>query len=236
MPSTELIRINELEVGTYVRVSIFGVNRVTGLARQLDGENRDPISARDWRRIASQSRRKFNGRVIANDTDRLELQLSVEDPRTTARQTKVRYQVRIPYSNVRRIARLVPQARTFDSVEDEELFRRQFRQSSVDKAYFDPKDRFVAVSSVALIVQDPMIVNFTFQTPSADSSYTVTLPANMFEDGNYTVTWAYNTLAGALAPQLSIPQTSRTATDFVIQTDSGNIDSGTTIDFHVQAL
>lgn len=240
MPDISVIRVNELAVGTLVRVMTLAWTPKnpsnTTLSRVVEGRE-DPLNPDQWQRVVGLARRKFLARVHGHDADRGELILQLEDPSTTQRPTKVYYRARVPYNRIYRIARLVPQGRSFDSIEDEDKFRENHRLTRMDKAFFHPRDRFVAVSTVVLVSEEPMIINFTFQAPSTASTQTVTLPTGVFDDGNYTVTYAYNTLAGANSPVLSVPTANRTATDFQIVGAGGvNIDSGTTIDFHVQAL
>ena len=101
------------------------------------------------------------------------------------------------------------------------------------KSFFDPKDQFIAVRVEALITEDDMITNFTYQVPSTGSSFTVPLPAGVFEDGDYTVHVAYNTVPGANTPVIEVPNALRTSTGFGIST-AGTLDAGTTLDFIVR--
>ena len=238
LPDTSVIRVNEVAIGTVVRVLVPSApftpfNRNSGLFRVLEGGDRTPLNQREWRKVLGTSRRKFIARVITNNTVRQELTLSLEDPRTTNNR-KIRYEVILPYSEILRLARLVPLARAFDTVEDEQKFRRAHRASPINKAFFDPKDQFIGVQLVVL-VGGSMVVNFTFQVGITGGSETVPLPADVFDDGDYTVTYAYNTVLSGGSPTLLIPDTFRTKDDFVINAASGTFDAGTTIDFHAQA-
>ncbi len=80
-----------------------------------------------------------------------------------------------------------------------------------------------------------MLINFTHQVAITGSSFIVTLPVGVFDDGDYTVTSGYNTPVGS-PPPLAVPDLTKTDTGFTVNTVSGgNVDAGTTIDFHVQA-
>jgi hypothetical protein len=238
MPDISAIPVTSVEEGTLVRVllpsaSKYARPRHNGLHRSSPGGNLDVLQYRDWNRLVGFSRRKFLARVVTNDTVKQQLVLKITNARTT-KDTQINYQVVLPYNQIIRLSRLVFQGREFASIEDEEEFRRQHRENPVDKAYFDPKDRFVGVSMVA-ILEGNMIINFTHQVAVTGSSFTVTLPVDVFADGDYTVMATYNTPVGA-PPQLWMPDADRTKDDFVARSlGGGNIDAGTTVDFHVQA-
>lgn len=236
-----VIRVDQLEAGEVVRVlltSAFNsrfantVSRTNGLFRVREGEEPETINEREWRKIVGFNRRKFLAKIIVNDTERQELRLSIEDSHTT-KHRKVRYEVNLPYNQIMRLSRLVQNSREFDSFEDEEKFRRQFRQSAVNKAYFSPYDRFAGVELIALASGAQMVTNFTHQIAVLGSSHTISLPVEL-DDADYTVTYGYNTVVGSAAPTLNITDLSKTTTEFVIATvDGTDIQAGTTIDFHV---
>ena len=240
MPDISAIRVDQVEPNTVVRVLLQSVatsrrsrRNAVGLFRVKPGGEEDTINPREWRRLVGFSRRKFIARVILNDTTERLLTLQIENAQTS-QSTEIRYNVVLRYDQVIRLARLVQQGREFTSDEKEQAFRRQHRSTPIDKAFFDPKDRFVGVSMIAIVGDPPMITNFTFQVGSTGPSFTVPLPAGVFEDGDYTVQATYNTPVGSPA-QLWVPDSGRTKDDFVVNSLGGtDVDAGTTIDFHVQ--
>jgi len=240
VPDTSIITIDEIVVGTVVRVLLPSSSkgfrpRNTGLFRVLDGGERTSINQVDWRRVVGLNRRKFVARVIENDVDNREITLVLEDSHTTNNR-KIRYEVQLPYSSFLRVSRLVPQSRVFDSNEEELAFRRQNRQSAVNKGYFDAKDRFIGVELLAILGDTEMVINFTFQVGVSGSSFTVPLPANAVDDADYTVVSGYNTVVGAAAPMLMTAESSRTINNFLVATaDGSSVMAGTTIDFVVKA-
>jgi hypothetical protein len=121
--------------------------RHRGFFRHEMGGARHVLPARDWNRVVGFNRRSFTANLLDNDTTARELLLRVEDPRAT-KSTRMVYEVIIPYSSLMRVAILVVQARTFETIADEEKFRRKYRRSIVNKQYFDPKDRFEAVELI----------------------------------------------------------------------------------------
>jgi len=240
MPDISVIPVTAIEEGTLVRVllspalnSKYDRPRHKGLHRASPGGELDVLQYRTWSRLVGFNRRKFLARVLTNDTEKQQLVLAITNSQTS-KDTQIRYRVVLPYNQIIRMARLVFQGRDFDSVEDETEFRRQHRENPVDKAYIDPKDRFVGVSMVA-ILEGNMIINFTHQVGTTGPSFIVTLPVGVFADGDYTVTATYNTPVGTPAP-LAAPGSTRNATTFTASTiDGTDVDAGTTVDFHVQA-
>lgn len=237
-----IIRVDELEAGTVVKVLLSSIADskffsyhpdINGLFRVFEGEDPKPINQRDWRRVVGFSRRKFIASVVANDTEKQELVLAVEDSHTT-KNRKVRYQVFLPYNQIIRLSRLVPQGREFDSVEDEQAFRRQHRSTPVNKAFFDPKDRFVGVQLLAIIGAEQVVTSITHQVAATGASFTVDLPSGVLDDADYTVVSGYNTVVGAAAPTLSIPEASKTVDNFLVETvDGSDVEAGTTLDFQI---
>ena len=150
---------------------------------------------------------------------------------------KSRYQALLPYHAFLRMARMVFNGRDFVDDDAENEFRRQHRANPVNKEYIHPRDRFVGVTLVGLVVTNDMITNFTHQEATGGTSLTITLPASAFTDGDYTVTWGFNTFPGgvpASSPIINIPDVTKAAVDFVFESDV-SIPSGTTIDFHVKS-
>ena len=144
------------------------------LFRVIDGV-KDSLPPREFRKIAGFSRHKFLARVISNDTTAREITLSIEDSHSKNR-TSVKYEVTFPYDGLLKLSQLVKQARTFDSDEDEQAFRRKNRVNPINKIYIDPKDQFQGVALIAIVVPTSMVINFTYQVPATGTLFLVTLP------------------------------------------------------------
>ena len=238
-PDLSVKRIDEIEVGSFIRVVLLSrTNRnIIALSRSLPGGQLDPMPVENCRRIVGASGgRSFTARVTANTPVDREIELEIRQSHTTS-STQVRYRALLPYRAFIRMARLVAGGREFVSTEKEQQWRRQRRANPVNKEFFHPTDRFVAVSLIGLVVDNEMVINFTHQVSLAGTTITVPLPASAFEDDDYTVTWAWNTFAGgalAAAAIVNIPDSSKTATEFVL-TSTETVPAGTTVDFHVKS-
>ena len=116
---------------------------------------------------------------------------------------------------------------------------RRFDEDALDDeaTSLDITLNFEASPGVSLIATlgGSVLINFTHQVAITGSSFIVTLPVGVFDDGDYTVTSGFNTPVGA-PPAISVPDSTKTETGFTVNTvGGGDVDAGTTIDFHVQA-
>jgi hypothetical protein len=76
------------------------------------------------------------------------------------------------------------QEREFDTVEDEQDFRRQFRQTPVNKAFFDPKYRFEGVILVAApTLPAPQLIGLVPATIASAGGDIVTVSGLGFGNG-----------------------------------------------------
>jgi len=171
--------------------------------------------------------------VVRNDSAAGEIVLSIVDGKTHKMPTKVRYEVKLPYNQILKIARLVHQARTFATLEDEDKFRRFQSQTIIDQSYFHPSDRFVAVSNVTLFVemalQSDQERSFVHTWSATGDSDVVPIPDIGMVDNIYVVTPIIENIpTGGDAAVFSIPSATRTPTQFVLLA-SGSLLAGTTI-------
>ena len=155
VPDTGVILISDLEPGTVVRVRVRSWNPVCDLPlrrprgllyRVLPNGVLSVLPPRDWRRVIGNGTRKFLARVISNDPTNERIRLSFEDHRE---KNDCRYEIDLPYREVYRIARLVPQTRSFLTDTAEAVYRfNTHNERQMDRSFFDPKDRFIAVKVV----------------------------------------------------------------------------------------
>lgn len=234
MSNPPIIAIPEVEVGTTVRVVLAApgkqrLHHVLSLKRVEEDGVHTIMDPMQWHHIGGRGRSRFIGRVVANDQESQVMTLVIEDSSTT-RRDKIRYEIEVPYGSFLRMARLVTQSREFDSVEEETAFRLQYRNSPVNKAFFDPKDRFVGVELLAIASVTDMIINFTYTVPEDGSSFTVPI-TNIFGSGDYTVVWSYNTSEDTTV-LFTVPDEFRTTEDFqIVCVGEDALSEGTTIDF-----
>jgi hypothetical protein len=155
MADLSSIGVSEVTAGTTVRVTVSTAPtsktrrqpQHEGLYRVEPGGKRHPLQKRDWRRLVGLSRRKFVARVLSNDTVNERMTLEIQDARTSD-DRQLRYVIVLAYTQMVRLARLVQNGREFATNEAEQAFRNKHRQTPVEKAYFHPTDRFVAVSLI----------------------------------------------------------------------------------------
>lgn len=150
-----VINIQDLALGTFVQVTFpfFARHRDTlididGLfIRRTDDQTRKPVVVRKITKILSLVGRSFFGRVIANNTVDRQLTVITYDKPSNGR---IYYEIIVPYNEMIRLARLVPNDRTLAdmSLEEEEATRNRERRSSIAGQYFHPRDRFVPVRIV----------------------------------------------------------------------------------------
>jgi hypothetical protein len=232
MADTSMIRVNEVEVGTSIRLMLRNAARpqFEGLYRVRQDEAPESLNKRSWSRLQGLRQRSLFGVVLENDTDARTLKVLIRD----SRDNTLNYHVVLGYTESTRMARLVRDGRPFDSVEEEEAWRQQHRSRPLNKNFFNPTDRFVAVQVIALVGAESMIVNWTWQVPSDGTEWTVPTPVDAFEDGNYTALAGFNTVVGS-PDHLAIPESYREATELRLEALGAGLSAGTTIDFHAQA-
>jgi len=240
MASLSLLRVDQVEQGTFVRLLLPSASnsRLTsfvpdhhGFFRIAPGGVRHSLQHTDWRRVVGFNRRSFCASVVKNDTVNQELTLQIEEPGTT-NSTQIRYELVLPYRTMMRLARLVIQGRVLSSDQEAAFRHEHVRSAFNNKQFFHPFDVFNAVELIAYPGAVDMTVNFTWQVPGDGTTWLVDLPADAFTDGNYTVDASFNTLTGSPA-FLSMPDVERTASQFRLNA-SGTLTAGTTIDFSVK--
>jgi hypothetical protein len=147
-----LMNIQDVALGTFVQVTFpfFARHRDTlididGLfIRRTDDGTRKPLVVRKITKILSLVGRSFFGRVIANNSVTRQLTVNVRDKPSNGR---IYYEIIIPYNEMIRLARLIPNDRDLIemTIEEEDAYRNKNRRSSVSGQYFHPRDRFVPV-------------------------------------------------------------------------------------------
>lgn len=232
MADTSLIRVNEIEEGTAIRLMLRNANApaLEGLFHVRTADAPQSLQARAWHRLQGLRQRSLFGHVLENDQDARTLKILVRD----SRDRELSYHLVLSYTEATRVARLVHEARTFASDDEEQAWRRQHRARPINNQFFHPTDRFVAVQVVALVGAETMVINYTWQVPSTGTTWDVDLPADAFEDGEYTLTWGFNTVVGS-PDHLAAPDAGREAAKFTLNALGAGLTAGTTIDFHVQA-
>ena len=142
------IEIDQVSPGETVRVSfsMFRNSRGNNLIPDLrgifkitpDGESKS-LNIQEFKRL-NFNKRKFLARVVVNNSNDREITLVVEDSRSRG---KVYYQLVVPYTEIRRMARLIKAALDLTPAEEDKRRRNSPRDAS--RYYFHPNDKFVSV-------------------------------------------------------------------------------------------
>ena len=149
-----VIGVTEVTVGTIVRVvlksslasNLFAYNTsFTNYRRSLSGSDATTaIPQRTFRRVVGFNRTNFLAQVLGNDTSARELAIEIEHQQP--RRGRVYYQITMPYTDIRKLSRLVRGASVVDA--DEEAARRRQKRRVGSNDFLHPFDQYVPISLI----------------------------------------------------------------------------------------
>lgn len=236
-PDLSAINIACLKPGTMVKLGV-SVGRLRrkliseGVFRILPGsdQRRHNLDKRDLKRIVNFNRRKFLGQVIDNHAQAGELLVEIREPRSPL----LYYQILFPYRDLFSLSRLVFQALPDLTLEQEDLRRRNNRQSFVDKVYIHPLDKFVPVRITGPMFQSEQERSFKWTVPTTGDTFTITIPGGGMCDVTYTVAPSYSYIPpGGVIAGMYFPSAGRTKTTLDLCT-SAPLLAGTVLDINLR--